>query len=148
MAKNRFEASLILSVLVFVFGVAAFVFGTMDVVEYDITSMTVTGIDAAFGSENSDPNYWVMIAYLLPVGAGVLSLIKALIGDTSKLLSLISVILFVAGIVMLFLVPTFLTRTIIFDSVQESSTMLPGLIMSIVATGLGGLFEVLSLARK
>ena len=104
--SKKVDLSVVLRIVALVFGVAAFCFAFLASVKFTGkiigTETTLTGFEVMFGKENlTGFSILTVLAFVLPLAGGVLVILK------SKLLNIVSLICFVAGAVMLFIVPSF-----------------------------------------
>ena len=136
--SKKVELSLVFRVLAFVLGVAALCFAFLASVKFTGkivgTETTLTGFEIMFGKENlTGFSILTVLAFVLPLAGGVLALLK------SKLLNIISLVCFVAGAVMLFIVPSFvvLVEGSLFVAYNAGLTI--GTILSAIVSILGAL---------
>ena len=104
--SKKVDLSVVLRIVALVLGVAAFCFAFLASVKFTGkiigTETTLTGFEVMFGKENlTGFSILTLLAFVLPLAGGVLVILK------SKLLNIVSLICFVAGAVMLFIVPSF-----------------------------------------
>lgn len=139
----------VLGFIAFILGVVTLVLAALKVVSYNVVigTIEVTGFEAAFGTENSDANIMVMLAYLLPVAGGVLALLATLVGEGRRLFNFLSLAGFVVGAILLFMVPQFMAWNL-GDIVTVEPKMLNGLIYAMIPTILGGLTQVFLLIKS
>lgn len=146
--KKSMSVTAIVGFAALVLGILPLVFAGMKVVSYNLllTTVEVNGFDAAFGTEDTEANVMVMLAYLLPLAGGVLALLASLMGDGKKLFSILALAGFVAGAIMLFMIPQFMAWNL-GNSITVEPKMLPGVIYAAIPAVLGGLSQVFLLAK-
>ncbi|VEU82781.1 hypothetical protein [Acholeplasma hippikon] len=139
----------IMSVFALVLGILPLALAGLKVVSYNvlITTVEVSGFDAAFGNDNLDPNFGVMLAYLLPLAGGILALLSNVMGKGNRLFNILSLAAFVVSAIMLFMIPQFMAWNI-GDSLTFEPKMLNGVIFAAIPTILGGLTQVFLLATN
>ncbi len=141
--KKLNSLSIILKGAGFVLGVLSLIFAFLGCVKYSIGDeliTTITGYEAIFGVTKkimvdttlSAFSILNLVAFILPVVAGVLLLLK------NKLANFLSVLCFVVGAVLLFMVPSFIVCEEIISSFY-TMTLAVGSILAAISSILGAL---------
>lgn len=142
--KKEKNVIIVLSLLTFILGILPFIFANMSVVSFPFIG-EVTGFEAAFGNEDFDPNAVVMLAYILPLIGGILAILNGLT-EGSKLATILSLSAFVAGAILIFLIPQAMEISFLNNSFTFEPTMEEGITYAAVPTIIGGVIQLFYLA--
>lgn len=148
MRKKSNNANII-GIVVLLLGILPLVFSGMKVVSYNVILGTIelTGFEAAFGTDDIDANFLVMLGYILPLISGILALIAALSKDLRRLLNFLAMAGFVASAILLFMIPQLLAWNL-GDVITIKPKMLDGVIFAVIPSILGAIIQTFLLIKK